>query len=1110
MTINLKKVLLAGTAIVAVAVSSAAAQAADLTMTANDDWADANAGVLDAAAAGDNVNLGGFQMNVFNNGTNNDGGGANLFTIGAITDSGASGDVLIYQSAGNTTAMNVDITSVTVNGDFTVQNDNTSNALLDVDVTGAATIGGALTLTNNETSAATDVDMDVDGALTVTGATTLTAGAFAGADAILTVGGNATFTGGVTLNANLGDARLIFDGTSAQTVTGTVVGAAAGEGDILVQNTSSGGVTFNSALGGTSLDQITISNNGNNVSATFKAAVTTTNGVVLGNGAGTDTNTATFDGTTAGFTVTGTVNGTAGDTDNVVITGGNTIVQAGIWGGVSTIDALTISGSSTLDSNAAITATATTIGSGSTLDVGAGLLTSAVTANGTLLLSGAGGVTGNINGTGTLDVNASASVTGSIGDTTDLTSITIAAGQTLTVVGGAARNVDATTLTLEGAAANLTLDTNGSAYTVGSTITAGVAGEGVVTITDDNAGSVAFTGNIGASGSNIDSFTFTTGANTVTASTTGNIYADALSIGENDTLSFLGTGTASQVVAGTINALGAANRGTLTIGNGTTSTPTVTFNGVIGGTNDLAGLNITTGSTAIFAAAGNNGFDGAMDLDGTLQINSGSILDVAGAYNSTADANAGTWNIGVKRTAGTDAIGTFTSAGALNLTADTGNIVVEAGSQPLVGGTVINNVITGGTVTQFGTLTDNSFLYSFTLTDVGADNDLDLTVTQATTVAETATSSANESVGNVLVDDLSASTNTEINLIQGNLAAAGTQEAVNEILEASTSTVDGGAMVSSLTVNNTVLGISGDRLASLRSGTAETGMAAGNMGQGLHWWAQGFGQMANQDRRDGVDGYDADTWGVAVGIDSENIADNGTIGVAFSYGDTEVDSDNATRTRTNVDSYQLTLYGSYDMTEAMYLDGMVAYAWNDVDTTRTNVGGVAGLVANGDYDADQFTARVEVGRDYQHGNTTWTPNALAHWTHYSPDSYTETGAGGANLTVDQDGVNVFELGVGVDASWLFQNANGSKTKPVLRVGYRYDLVGDEVQSSNNFQAGGPAFAAEGPDPAKSTFTAGASVTYYSTDNWDLSANYDFDYKSDYDSHSGFLRAGYKF
>jgi outer membrane autotransporter protein len=273
---------------------------------------------------------------------------------------------------------------------------------------------------------------------------------------------------------------------------------------------------------------------------------------------------------------------------------------------------------------------------------------------------------------------------------------------------------------------------------------------------------------------------------------------------------------------------------------------------------------------------------------------------------------------------------------------------------------------------------------------------------------------------------------------------------------------------------------------------------------------QGHGSTAEQSRRDGVDGYDADSYGLAVGIDTETLSNNGIFGVALSYGQTEVDSHNANRTATDVDTYQVTLYGDYDLDRATFITGMLAYSWHDVSTTRHNVGGIAGLNAHGDFDANQWTARANIGRDYQYETMTLTPSLLAHWTHYDGDNYTETGAGNAGLNVRQDSVSMFELGAGINAAWNHRTASGMEVEPSLHASYRYDFIGDEVSTTNNFIGGGAAFTANGADPAQHAFNVGAGLSLFDTSGWEFTANYDYDFKSDYDAHSGFIRAGVKF
>ncbi len=106
-------------------------------------------------------------------------------------------------------------------------------------------------------------------------------------------------------------------------------------------------------------------------------------------------------------------------------------------------------------------------------------------------------------------------------------------------------------------------------------------------------------------------------------------------------------------------------------------------------------------------------------------------------------------------------------------------------------------------------------------------------------------------------------------------------------------------------------------------------------------------------------------------------------------------------------------------------------------------------------------------------------------------------------------MNVLDLGFGGTASWkLKANVDGSVIKPSLHAGYAYDAVGDKVQTSSSF-AGDPAaniFTSTGASPARSIFDAGAKVIYTTTANWDFSANYDFQAKQSYTSHTGEVRA----
>jgi len=1081
MSFSLKKVLLTGTALVAVASFSTPAHALARVLTANGTWAssgtcNAATSAIADACANDAVDItagGAVTLTVTNDATANDGSGVNTFNLGAVTNTGAGTGALSVLNGGNN-ALTVTIASSNVKGNTTFTNTNAANSQNTSGVTGALTVGGALAVTNANATGNKAVAVTVGGAVTVTGATTITAnvGAGGGANSTLTIGGNATFTGGVTMDDNTGTTTLTFNGSSAQDVTGTIIGASGNEGALVVSNTSAGGVTFNSALGGTQLKSLLVSNNGNNVSATFKA---TTNiaAMTMGNGAGTDTNTVTFDGT---FTVTGTLqgDGAANDTNNVVIKTG-TITTASAWGGGgNAIDTLTVTGSSAaLTAGAAITATNFTLASGGTINTGAQTLT------------------GDINGTGTVVATGNGTVTGNIGNSTKITGVTINTGNTLTVSG----DVKATTTTLVGAGSTLAL--TAAAHTVDSAVVASSNGNGAITIADGNA-TTTVTGNIGTSTAKLASLAIAgNGGNTLT--TTGNLYVNAITTGgASDTLQFLGT--SAQTFSGTYQT------GVLTVGNGV-ATSDVTFSGILGGGTPLASINVTTAAKATFND--NVTTSGAFTATGTTTIAAGKTLATA----SVADGSVGTYNIGVNRVAGgAMQIAKITESGdTANYANDTINFQVAAGSAALTTGTIAS-VFTGnaGANITGTTVTDDSYLYN--LTPVVNGNNIDVSVTFGNTINNTGTTSGNKNVGNVLLTTLVNSTNADINSLQDKLANATTAAAVNEILESAQPTIDGSTVTAMIDAAGAAQSISETRMAAARSGDGLTGMAAGAEANGVSLWLQGFGTAAQQDTRGGIDGYDADTFGGSIGIDSGDIISGGIIGVSFNYGKTDADSKNANTTATDIDSYGVNLYTSHDLGSQIFLNGQLGYAYNNIETARHNsTGPGSGTTAKGDTNSDQISAKVAIGRDYStdYGMTV-TPTLSAAYTHLNTDGYTETGAGA--LRVGDDKLNNLKLGFGLDTVWNLKNSDGSAMKPMIRVGYGYNAINDAVEISSSFvgDAAATAFASKGAKPARSNFNAGVGLAYVTVADWDLSANYDYTFRTDYDAHSGTIRATSRF
>jgi len=296
-----------------------------------------------------------------------------------------------------------------------------------------------------------------------------------------------------------------------------------------------------------------------------------------------------------------------------------------------------------------------------------------------------------------------------------------------------------------------------------------------------------------------------------------------------------------------------------------------------------------------------------------------------------------------------------------------------------------------------------------------------------------------------------------------------------------------------------------DRMAALRTADGAT--------PGQQVWGRVFARDAEQDARKGLQGYDADARGFTLGADTKlNDGAGATLGVAFTYADTEVDSKAGPRSEEDIETYQITLYGEHALPAQAYLAAQAFYAWQDVSTRRYDVGGT-GAVADGDYDAQALGARAELGRPVETGalgGLVLTPTVFAEYVHYSADAYTETGAGTADLRVDYDDADALDLGAGLEAGWDIAQASGAVLSPRVRAGVRHDVIADEVAATSTFRGGGPAFRTVGAEPSATTLSAGVEINYRLAESWEVAASYDADWRSDYDAQVGMVRATYKF
>ena len=167
-------------------------------------------------------------------------------------------------------------------------------------------------------------------------------------------------------------------------------------------------------------------------------------------------------------------------------------------------------------------------------------------------------------------------------------------------------------------------------------------------------------------------------------------------------------------------------------------------------------------------------------------------------------------------------------------------------------------------------------------------------------------------------------------------------------------------------------------------------------------------------------GFDYTTINLTIGADYR-LRDDLILGGSFSYSDVNADFDEGGGM--DVESWSISGFGSYFIGEQFYLDVLATYGENDLDISRhiTFDAAMGGLDrrANSDTDGSQYSISVGTGWDFTPGKWTIGPHGGLNYTELQTDPYTETGAGGLNLSVERQNATSATMNLGFHASYTF-------------------------------------------------------------------------------------------
>lgn len=275
---------------------------------------------------------------------------------------------------------------------------------------------------------------------------------------------------------------------------------------------------------------------------------------------------------------------------------------------------------------------------------------------------------------------------------------------------------------------------------------------------------------------------------------------------------------------------------------------------------------------------------------------------------------------------------------------------------------------------------------------------------------------------------------------------------------------------------------------------ANLGMSSGDDFLGdRNVWMRPFGSRADQDDDNGVSGYKADTYGIAMGFDGTP-SPALRIGGALAYAKVDANGNSSiARQNADVDVYQLVGYGSYSVNERTDINFQADIGRNNNEGRRQIA--FTSTVAASDYKSDTAHVGIGIGRNYPLSvQTILTPSVRADYTYIKDKGYTESGAGLLNLTVGSRKAEAFVIGV--DGKLTHKLNDQISLQAILGVGY--DTMSDQDKITSSF-AGAPtaAFVTYGIEPSPWLVRGGVGTVYKTKAGLEITGRYDAEYRESF-------------
>lgn len=259
------------------------------------------------------------------------------------------------------------------------------------------------------------------------------------------------------------------------------------------------------------------------------------------------------------------------------------------------------------------------------------------------------------------------------------------------------------------------------------------------------------------------------------------------------------------------------------------------------------------------------------------------------------------------------------------------------------------------------------------------------------------------------------------------------------------------------------------------------GRSGGDEPKNIDIWAQG---LTNHSKKTGDSAFNSDTFGFTIGID-KHLNNKTIIGLGYTYNGTTASAGDR---KTDITGHTIFAYGEYRPFNELYIKTLLS---SGVFLYTENTG-----VVESDYNTYNFGANLTTGYDWNNGLGVF---AGTRYFNINQNKYTDS----IGQRIDSNNLSVLTIVSGgkYDAkiTQIFT--------PNIHINMIYDVI--QPNSKTNVDIAGIPYQIKGDNLNPLGIESGITFNL-NKDNWDLSAGYDLEIRSDFISHTGHIRAKYSF